>query len=362
MKRMILFLMWAFMLCSCSALISCGNSNDDVINNVDPTPIPTPSPQPSGLSEDSVLVHFNLGGEIKNSEEPLSRVGGENDLYSFNIYQTMVAVPDTSGVTSFTPYAYGYFDDLNSIVLKLAKNRYYHVEMAYIPDGKLKVHQFSDGHYGNPCEVIYSKNIYNGKLNEVVYSTENSISNMDVGTTQAKGIEQYGFGSNLFNGIDRYQGLRFNFHPTETVQTLNINLFRMMTGVKLIVRDFKEGIITVSSRGGYEYTLKPATDSDTNVLDIVVECPAMPTIQGSYDYSIINNEQPFSNISRDALNITYTDKSGDIIPLYSSRFAFKRMTRHVFEFSLSDAITNGGITANIKEETNDDLKDEQWDW
>lgn len=331
-------------------------------NGIDVESTPTQTPTSPNVSSDTITVSFNLGGEILESEEPLdSRSFGTNDLFGMNVSQSMQERTDEN-LASMCGYAYGYFDDLSAVVLKLAKNRYYHFEMVYIPNGKNLIHQYSDGHYANPFECIFSQNPYNGKLNEVVYSTENGLSMLEYGASQGKGIEDYRIQANQFNQIERYQGLKWNFHATEDSKTVTVNLYRMMVGIKLIVDDFKEGEIIVSSGYGIKYSLKPAANSTTNILDIVVEMPSMP----NWSWNNIGEdtpEKPFEDECIGTLLVSYKDKDGNELPLYSnSNFKYKRLTRHVLQFSLSDAITNGGITPVLKDESNGKMEDSEWSW
>ncbi len=344
------------LLMATSSLICCSGEGSDEM--IEPTPTPTPEPY---VDSDTITTSFKLGGEILQSQESLStRAFGANDLFGVNVYQSMKEQSADSLFASMYNYAYGYFDDLSSVVLKLAKSRYYHFEMVYIPDGKNLIHQYSDGHYANPFACIFSQNPYNGKLNEVVYSTENSLSMLNYGASQGKGITDYMIQSNQFNKIERYQGLKWNFHATDDSKTVSINLYRMMVGIKLIVDDFTEGTIILSSDSGIKYTLAPAADSSTNILDIVVELPSMPTLGRVGDGT---PEKPFTDECVGGLLIYYRGKDGKEIPLYSNRsFKFKRLTRHVLQFSLSDAIANGGITPELKDDPNAEMPDNEWNW
>ena len=367
----------SILVCFAMMISSCNpNSSDEPV--VPETPEEPETPEVPVVTGDTVAVSFNLGGEINISEEPLTR-SSMNDLYGFNVYQSMtpINIPDDVQKTSITPYAYGYFDDLSSIMLKLAKNRYYFFEMVYIPDGKNKVHQFEDGHYGNPFECIFDESPKNGALNEVMYSNKRNISMMNYGATQAKGIKDYMIQSNHFNNIERYQGVLYNFHATDNNKTVNVSLYRMMVGIKLIIDDFTKGTVTVSSTCGKKHSVSPASNSNTNTLDIVVELLDMPIVGTLFNGTdvgamnkpieefteIVNSEKPFYDVWPGALFITYRDENSDEITLYANQlFKYKRLTKHVLQFSVSDAIANGGIQPNIKDDIDGDLTEESWSW
>lgn len=147
-------------------LFSCStNTNVEPEDIVEPTP-PTPTPE---INSDTVVVSVNSA--IKFDTTPLnSRSSSFNDLYALQVHQI---IPEING-SSLSLYAYGYFDDLSKIVIKLAKRYKYSFTLAYIPNGKNVIYRYPDGHYGNPCSSLY-RDAYNGKLNDIVYSTTASL-------------------------------------------------------------------------------------------------------------------------------------------------------------------------------------------
>ena len=151
----------------------------------------------------------------------------------------------------------------------------------------------------------------------------------------------------------------------------------MMVGIKLIIDDFTKGTVTVSSTYGKKYSVSPASNSNTNTLDIVVELLDMPIVGTLFNGTdvgamnkpieefteIVNSEKPFYDVWPGALFITYKDENSDEITLYANQlFNYKRLTKHVLQFSVSDAIANGGIQPNIKDDINGDLTEESWSW
>ena len=368
MKKNVFFLLMLVTFITLTLASCSGNSADEP--SIPPTP-EKPESETSVANSDTISVSFLLGGEINISQEPLGRAAS-NDLYGLNVFQSIH--PATEFNMNLSKYAYGYFDNLNSVTLKLAKDRYYFFELVYIPDGKSKVYQYSDGHYANPFESIFADNPINGKLNEIMYSTKCNLSMLDCGATQAKGITDYKVQSNGFNTIERYQGTLWNFHATDDNKNVSINLYRMMVGIKLIVDDFTEGQVCVSGTHSKKHILKPTQNSTTNILDIVVELPQMPSIEfvtllGEYVndsgtfQEIISKEQPFLDEQESGMYVTYTDKDGNEISLYSNvYFNYKRLTKHVLQFSVSEAIANGGITPEIKDDPKGPLKEGEWSW
>ena len=339
-------------------------------SDIEPNP-PTPDPDKPVIppvSSDSVIVSFKLGGDFKYSEEDMSR-STSNDLYAVRVYQSQNELTTLDVLTKVTLYATGYFDTPSNVVLKLAKNRYYHFEMAYIPNATNLIHQFPEGHYGLPFHAPYSDKKL--QINEFLYTTVQEDGIWATAASQGKGISNYRVQENDFNTIERYQGLLWNFTPDQS--EVKINLYKMMVGLKLIVNDFTEGSIILQSVHGHKYTLKPASEGTTNTLDVTVCLMSLPQIIDAHLFlnldeqtdeafrEMIKREKPFGDESTGNLQIHYVDKDGDDIVLYNNQsFIFKRNKRHVLEFSVSDAIENGMLSPNVVNE-GDEMEETGWD-
>ena len=128
-----------------------------------PEPTPPSRPQPPVTSTDSIVtVSFTTGGEVVLSEEPLTKSVQSNDLYFFNVYQ----FDEEQIIAASNPiyYAYGCFDDLGKVKLKIVKGKYYCFEMVYIPNAKnVCDRNYKDDGYDAP---FYSKD---SLLNVVKY-------------------------------------------------------------------------------------------------------------------------------------------------------------------------------------------------
>lgn len=319
------------------------------------------------ISSDSILVSFKLGGDFKYSEEVLSR-SSSDDLYALRVYQSQDKLKDLGVLANVTTYATGYFDSPSNVVLKLAKNRFYHFEMAYVPNAKNVIFKYKEGHYGTPFYAPYSEK--QPKLNEVLYSTMQEDGLWVTAASQGKDNSSYFVQECDFNTIERYNGILWNYEPNQS--EVKINLYKMMVGFKLIVNDFTEGSITLQSVHGHKYTLKPASNSSTNILDVTVCQLSFPQIIDAHINlkdatdeefrEIITRDKPFFDETIGNIQIHYTDKEGDSMVLYNNHnFVFKRNTKHVLEFSVSDAIENGMISPNIVDE-GDEMPESEWEF
>ena len=135
-----------------------------------------------------------------------------------------------------------------------------------------------------------------------------------------------------------------------------------MIGFKITIEDFIQGRVEIRSLNGIKYTLKP-TSSGTSVLDIEIETTMMPSVGPEF----YQNGLYFDNCTEDEINawimervnygfdqihISYYDNKGDELKLYTHyQFQYKRNTKYILSFSLSDAISNGGISPEIVEDS-----------
>lgn len=184
-------------------------------------------------------------------------------------------------------------------------------------------------------------------------------------------MSDYKIQSNMWNQIERYQGVVVDFDPNAS-STVNIKLYRMMIGFKLDISDFHSGVVTIGTVDGYSYSAYP--DGDGNgTLDIVVETESMLTAADIGMYGQVYPDDPFCENKQQlneylqsridggtsSVHITYTTDKGEIINLYNNPyFAYDRNTKYKFSFSLSDAIQNGGITVEIVEDG--EMKEEEF--
>lgn len=329
------------LICSSILLFSCGGSS-----LVDPDLPDTPE-----INADTVEV--SVKSAIHIDSEPLSTRSSTNDLYAIQVWQK---VPTTNDIgyswTEYFTYAHGYFDDLSKAVIKLAKRYNYGITIAYIPNGKNLLHQYPDGVYGVPCYNAWGRN---GALNELVYGDGFELVNIGCGASQAKGIDDYMIQSNGWSPIERYQGVVVDFNPN-TESTINIKLYRMMIGFKLDISDFNEGVVTIRSAHGHKYHAY-SDGNGRGTLDIIIETETMPTASnidhyytnqwyGEGDLEYYTNLMLHNGTTQ--VHISYLNKKGETIDLYRNMyFEYTRNTKYKLSFSLSDAIRNGGISAEV---------------
>ena len=94
------------------------------------------------------LVPIKMAGEILEIEEgPLTKAGENNDLYGFQINSKK------AGETSYSPYAYGLFDDISDVKVKLISGAEYEFVCTMVRDGKSKIWGINHAGQGTPFKM-----------------------------------------------------------------------------------------------------------------------------------------------------------------------------------------------------------------
>ena len=363
-----------------------------------PEPTPPSRPQPPVTSTDSIVtVSFTTGGEVVLSEEPLTKsiATSPDDLWGFQVYQYPDSVAGENATFSGIEYMCGYYDCLDSIKMPLVKGKWYGFTLTYIPNGK-NIIAINEGIYGSP----FNRYVSSGKKLNILYYGE-KISNLYYGEVSL-GVGNYGAFENFyFSSVERYQGVKWNVYATDSTTTIAINLYRMMTGVKIVAEDFTSGTILVKgadSGGNLSYSVDhvfiPAMDtivatrdtimpdstvvtlSDTiiqvakeSILDITVQTPCMPMVNANYSHSLavrgdfrkkIMEEQPFVDEQEGALQVVYKDTTGVEVSLYSNnKFEFKRLTKQVIKLNVADILNKeAGFEPDIKDDPSTPMEEE----
>lgn len=335
----------------CAIISACGNPHKP-LDPVDPDDPLNGLPE---ISADSTWM--SLSTHFVFDDEPLSsKAGNLDDLYAVLVYQWIpVDRRDILGdcYVSDRCYAFGYYDDLSRAIFKLSKKYKYGIVVAYFPNGKNTVYKDANGYYGEPFPQ-------EGALNETCYP---SVSNQQMYGLRYGSTGPVGRGRELmWSPVERYQGFIELFDP-ESSSSAVVDLYRRMMGFRLTVEDFTQGWITLEPSFDYgngvnnKFTIKAEEGSTTSTLEAVFETPRMsfPPIP-PFEYLV--GESTWDTMEEEVQNqlqngwmemkITYTDLTGQTILLYANdAFAYQRNTMYNLRFSLSDAIRNGGISANI---------------
>ncbi|HOZ96351.1 MAG TPA: hypothetical protein PKY86_04105 [Niabella sp.] len=185
----------------------------------------------------SFNVKLNLGGELSVSESLLSTSGtitvprsvSTNDLLGVYI------LAKKDGENTYLDYAYGLFDNSNSINITMLAGYKYQIIASVVIDGKNRIKKTGES-YGHPFNVALE--------NKIIYS--NSFGLYGIYRGPAK------IGTELFVGVpnvDRYYGAVSDFTPGQSNSSISINLKRVVFGAKFIVQNLTNGRVEIQIIG-----------------------------------------------------------------------------------------------------------------
>lgn len=312
------------------------------------------------LEGDSVMVSF-APQSLEWSVSPMSRASSD-DLYAVLVYQSNDEIENYQGAVKSS---IALFDDPNLITLKLVKSQYYHFVMAYIPNGKNVIEKIGDDMWGAPFSLFLDPE-YTPKLNSVVYSLPSGTLGFADSPSHAsgKGISKSDDKFNSINEVLRYMGVYRNFKPNENNQKIPIALYRWQYGIKITATDFKEGTIKFMSvlESDARVLSMQSNSSGTSTMEYNLEFPTSMIGERMLAYENASEFADKGYINGNDRKIVYISPNGEEVMLWSSfgDFPFKRMKMHTLEFSLSDAIANGGISPDLIESPDDPMEEISW--
>ena len=137
MEKLRKFLAAITALIACVGMTSCSSENDLPGNEAE---------------QEFYTVRLGWGGELDVTYEPLTRADATDDLYGIQVYSTPdIELEDGEEIT-WTPYAYGLFDNTD-ISINLLKGYKYKFVATMIVDGKNKIWSLDSGDYNVPFFV-----------------------------------------------------------------------------------------------------------------------------------------------------------------------------------------------------------------
>lgn len=355
MKRLFQFVC---LLTAVAWMAACSENSLPADNPLPDDPSTPDVPDEPIFEGDTVAVRI-AATSLEWDAQPMSRAGG-NDLYGIMVYQTAKAFADEWSAISLAAIAV--FDDPSLITLKLVKSNYYHIHMTYIPNGKNVIASRGSNKWGCPFYAPFAeKDII---LNQVQYNPDNTVAFMDM-PSQAAGQSQWMVQYNFINEVLRYEGHICDFRAVENGALATIPLYRWQYGIRITVTDFKEGTIyfTNSYQESRKITLTPDA-SGTSTTEHMLEYYTYDIISSHLHYqnaADIAENIYSSNLSGSLMKIGYITPNGEDVTLWASGYPFKRMNMHVLEFSLSDAIANGGIRPELMESADEPMTESKWE-
>ncbi len=246
---------------------------------------------------------------IDITDSPLSRAATTtNDLYGIQIY--------TIEEGKATPYAYGVFNTLDNVTVKLLLQKTYKFFISVVIDGCVPDFNF----------LVMGDGGYNG-AGQFAYSTSSYLDTSFIGYSNGPGWR-----------FERFYGILDNYTPVENENVI-IEAKRVSYGTKYIAENLSEGCIDidVANREKSLYKVNLTTTNYEN--DNIYTFSNIFTAYKNNDYSAEKD-----------LTITWKKDNGEVVPLGTYTVTFKRNIKTTIRIKAGDLSINNGITVT-KEDT-----------
>ena len=295
--------LWASiaMLSMLSLATSCENPN-------------APSEQPTPTDPEYVTVSLGLNVELDYEYEPLTRAEENNDLYGIQVYSTPYPAAENA---QWTKFAYGLFDNVDNLTIKLIRGYEYKFVATMVKDGKNKVEHYSDGSYRSPFNHQDSSNGYSATPLSMSFIYGNLGLN----------LERVLFAEYL--NIEQYYGELEGFIPGDNESKATIELKRTSFGAKYVAKgDYPEN-------GTLEIRMEDAPQLSLNLAESNV-------VSAIYSFNNVRDvwlNENYTETLTVSLRIAYSD--GTSAPLGTHDITFKRNTTTVVNVDLVVGGENG---------------------
>ena len=263
------------------------------------------------------MVSLGFTGEISVSESPLSRTETEekNDLYGFIVQ----SCPNIEGKTSYEPYAYGLFDDITSIKVKLLDGYKYRFATTMIVNGKNVIRDVS-GQYKWPFNMDLT--------NEFTYSDALKGYEIEYGHINEPTYERY--------TADRYYGATSGFVPSEENNSVSIYMKRVVFGAKFVAENLSEGTLIVSMEKTPTYIgLTPDENEYENIFSLY-------GVKSAYE-----SDEYIENVK---LNLIWKKEDAVNVPLGEPTISFKRNKLTTVTIKVADLSSDKDISIELEDE------------
>lgn len=271
-------------------------------------------------------VSFGWAGEIVDiTESPLTRAT-PNDLYGIQVYSS----PSGSMTPNYTQYAYGLFDDISLMAIKLIEGYMYKFIVTMVVDGKTRIANDAD----NYCAPFTTINGNTKLKNSFTYSTSEYLYGLSSGSIENT--------ANVFClNADRYYGEVADYVPVEN-GTVTVNMKRTVFGAKFIAENLTEGVLNIKMDGTYNLSI---THPNTQYEDIFSFQCCDFAYNGIADYT-----EDFT------VSFSWTKDDGAVIPLGTNNIIFKRNKLTTITIKIVENSVNSGIGITLESEAMEDDK------
>ncbi len=260
-------------------------------------------------NDEYVTVNIKLGGEILDiTQEPMTKGLTSNDLTAIQIKEVVV-----NDYEEEVPYAWGLFDDVSNISVKLKKGAKYDIEATTIIEGKVILGFSSDG-YNNPFNLNDGVTFVTNKFD---ISSTLCFLNLYSSNIALKGVER----SYEFSKADKYYYT--NSFVVQENSDISFDMKRVSSGLKITTNNLTTGSLLVESNDFEQIVIKPGEEFD--------EIYTIPWYFRSQDSNSWDKDD--CKVST-MMTFTYQDASGEKTQIASQKIEFTRNKKTVITVNI----------------------------
>lgn len=210
-----------FSVCVLFATISCKNRIED---NTEPV--------------EQLTIKFELNGDFKDEVEELSTKADGDDIIGVQVYQKSTVEGD-----KYKPYCYGLWNNnMAGAEIKVNKGFVYRFEATMVQNARTMIASSPEGAMKQPFAVSGTGG--DSRVgNNFIYSSANYFSGLHQGSSSVLKDKNY----TLFGrpNINRYYTNQEGITINESMTTINLDIKRVVFGVKYSIIGFTEGKVLV---------------------------------------------------------------------------------------------------------------------
>lgn len=266
-------------------------------------------------NEEYVTVNIKLGGEVLEvTQEPMTKGLTNNDLTAIQINEVVVNDHEEE-----VPYAWGLFDDVSNISVKLKKGSKYDIEATTIIDGK-SIMKFNSEGYDTPLTLS------NGGFTTCTFVTNEmdisprlyfyNLSASEVGLKDFDLIYQY-------SNADKYYYT--NVFVAQENSEISFDMKRVSSGLKVIANNLNEGSLIIEAQGFSQIQINPGQEYDE-----------IYTIPWSFTIGMENKWGDDDCTTSTIMTFIYQDASGEKTQIASQKIEFTRNKKTVITVNIPD--------------------------
>ena len=262
-----------------------------------------------------VTVSLGLNVGLDYGYQPLTRAEENNDLYGIQVYSTPYPATENA---EWTKFAYGLFDNVDNLTIKLIRGYEYKFVATMVKDGKNKAEKWSDGYYRNPFLHETEPNSYTGTPLSESFIYGQLGMNLE---------SMIAFGN--YENAESYYGELAGYTPGDNESKATIELKRTSFGAKYkVTGDYAEN-------GTLEILMKNAPQLNLNLAEgnEISEIYTFRNLRAAW------LDENYTETISVTFRVAYSDGTTD--PLGAHDITFKRNTTTVVNIDLTVGGENG---------------------